>query len=640
MFHALTRRALLLILPFFALGAGTAVCAQQNIPAPRDVAFPGLIRLQVDASDLDHRVFHVKQQLPVRPGRLTLLFPRFLPGTHGPYGDVSRLAGLKMSSASQAVPWLRDTVDSHAFHVDVPHDATELELQFQFLSAVDKNSGRVVVTREMLNLQWHSVLLYPAGHHSSAIPVQASLRLPKGWTQASALPVASQGEQGTQFKPVSLETLVDSPVFAGAHVRRFELDAPGTAHPVVLNVVADEAAQLQVSDEHLQAHRKLVQQADRLFRSRHFTKYDFLLALSEHMGGIGLEHHESSENGVRPGYFKDWAKRVGDRELLPHEYVHSWNGKFRRPADLWTPNFNTPMQNSLLWLYEGQTQFWAHVLAARSGLVTPEQSRDRLAQVAASLEYRAGRTWRNLQDTTNEGTIGARGGNKDWRNWQRGVDYYDEATLIWLDADMLIRERSQGARSMDDFAHAFFGVQDGRVQPLPYTFDDVVATLNQVQPFDWRSFLRDRLDTHKAGAPLDGLARSGWKLAWAESPSEFEKNDDAEWRGDDFAYSLGLYLKRDGQVDGVMWDSPAYRVGLSKAVKVVAVNGVAYKGDRLQAAVTANKAGAAPIDLLTKEGDVYRTVRIDYRGGLRYPRLERVADAPERLDAGLLAARP
>ena len=631
-----------------ALSSGSPAWAQQTIPAPRDVPYPGVIRLQVDATDLDHRVFHVKQQLPVRPGRLTLLFPRFLPGTHGPYGDVGRLAGLKVAAAGKPLPWVRDTVDSYAFHLDVPQGASELEVQFQFLSAIDKDSGRVVVTREMLNLQWGSVVLYPAGHHSGAVQVQASLRLPPSWTQASALAVVPQGEKSNErgkdsvieFQPVSLETLVDSPVFAGAHVRRFELDPPATPNPVVLNLVADDATQLQVADEQVMAHRKLVEQADRLFRSRHFKRYDFLLALTERMGGIGLEHHESSENGVRPVYFKDWAKRPGGRDLLAHEYAHSWNGKFRRPADLWTPSFNVPMRNSLLWVYEGQTEFWGHVLATRSGLVTAEQTRDKLAQVAASLEYRAGRTWRNLQDTTNEGTLGARGRNKDWRHWQRGADYYDESTLIWLDADMLIRERSQGARSMDDFAHAFFGVQDGRVQPLTYTFDDVVNTLRQVQALDWRSFLRERLDSNAPGAPLDGLARSGWKLAWAESPSEFEKNDDAEWRGDDFAYSIGLYLKRTGQVDAVLWDSPAFQAGFSKALTLVAVNGVAYKGARMEAAITANKNGSAPLDLLVKEGDAYRTLRIDYRGGLRYPRLERIADAPERLDAGLLAARP
>ena len=640
MLHALARRALLSIPLTAALLASAASWAQQAIPAPRDLPYPGVIRVQVDATDLDHRLFHVKQHMPVSPGRLTLLFPRFLPGTHGPYGDVARLAGLKVLAAAKPLPWLRDTVDPYAFHVDVPQGVAELELQFQFLSAIDKDSGRVVMTREMLNLQWHSVLLYPAGHHSSAVQVQAGLRLPPGWVQASALSVARQGVDGIEFKPVSLETLVDSPVFAGAHTRRIELDATGSPNPVGMNLVADEPAQLQPTDEQVQAYRNLVQQADRLFRSRHFKKYDFLLALSERMGGIGLEHHESSENGLRATYFKDWAKRAGDRELLAHEYVHSWNGKFRRPADLWTPSFNVPMQDSLLWVYEGQTEFWGRVLAARSGLVTAEQTRDRLAQLAASLEYRGGRTWRNLQDTTNEPTLGARGRNKDWRSWQRGADYYDEAVLIWLDADMLIRERSQGTRSMDDFAQAFFGMQDGRVEPLTYSFDDVVNTLTQVQPFDWRRFLRDRLDSNGPGAPLDGLARSGWKLAWAETPSEFEKNDDSEWRGDDFAYSLGLYLKRTGQVDAVLWDSPAFRAGFSKAVQVVAVNGVAYKGARMEVAITANKTGAAPLDLLVKEGDTYRTLRIDYRGGLRYPRLERIAEAPERLDAGLLAPRP
>ena len=637
--HALRSLSVLLSV-VLALSSSTPCWAQLPIAEPRDLPYLGPIRLQVDATDLDHRVLQVKQQMPVQAGRLTLLFPRFLPGTHGPYGQVERLAGLKVFAAEKTLTWIRDRVDPFAFHMEVPPQVAELELQFQYLSAVDKNSGRVVMTREMLNLQWHSLLLYPAGHHSRAIQVQASVILPAGWSQASALRVARQSGAQTEFQLVSLETLVDSPLFAGAHMRRFELDPPGTPNPVALNLMADEASLLQPSEPQLQAHRNLVQQADRLFRSRHFKKYDFLLALSERLGGIGLEHHESSENAVRPSYFKDWAKRAGGRDLLPHEYVHSWNGKFRRPADLTTANFNLPMQNSLLWLYEGQTQFWGHVLAARSGLVNAEQTRDALAQVAATFEHRAGRTWRNLQDSTNEGTIGVRGWSKDWGNWQRGRDYYDEATLIWLDADMLIRERSQGSKSMDDFAQAFFGVHDGRVEPLIYTFDDVVDTLNQVLPFDWRGFLRQRLDSHHSGAPLDGLKRSGWQLAWAEAPSEFEKNDDAEWRGDNFAYSLGLFLKRDGQVDAVLWDSPAYQAGLSKALKVIAVNGLAYKGERLSAAVTANKTGAAPLDLLVKDGDSYRSLRIDYRGGLRYPRLERIAETPERLDAGLLAPRP
>ena len=610
------------------------------IPTAKDRAYAGTIVLDVDATDLDHRIFQVRQQMPVKPGPLTLFFPRWLPGTHGPTGSIDRLAGLKIRTVDQTVlPWQRDTTDPFAFHLTVPAGVTKLDLEFQHLSPVDGSGTRIVMTRDMLNLQWNSMLLYPAGYYSKHIIVAASVKLPSGWQQASALQVHRTGDKGIEFAPVSLEKLVDSPLFAGQNVRRVPLDPEGTRRPVVLNIVADSPEQLQASEEQLQAHKNLVLQADRLFGARHYERYNFLLALSERMSGIGLEHHESSENGVRPGYFKDWAKRIGSRELLPHEYVHSWNGKFRRPADLSTNTFNEPMRNSLLWLYEGQTQFWGKVLAARSGLVTPEQARDGLAQAAASLESRAGRTWRNLQDTTNEGTMGARRTGKDWNNWQRSADYYDESALIWLDADSLIREKSGGSKSMDDFATLFFGVEDGRVQPLPYTFEDIVITLNRVQAYDWASFLRTRLDSNGPGAPLEGLERAGWRLAYAEKPSEFARNDDREDRPEDFAYSLGLTLQKDGKVDSVQWGSPAFKAGLNIAVQVVAVNGRSFKAERLGDAITANKEGEAPLALLLKEGDLYRTVTVDYRGGLRYPRLERIANTPERLNAGLLAPR-
>lgn len=611
-----------------------------HIPSALDKPYLGPIRLQVDTTDLDHRLFQVREQLPVKPGPLTLYFPQFLPGTHGPYGEIERLAGLKMFVGERELPWLRDTVAPYAFHVEIPKGAGELSLQFQFLAPTAKDGSRPLITREMLNLQWNSTVLYPAGYYASAIQVEPSVRLPAGWQQASALRVLGQAAENTlRFQPVSLETLVDSPLFAGQHLKRIELDPPGSPRPVVLNLLADEAAQLQASEEQIQAHRQLVQQADRLFGARHFAKYDFLLALSDNLGGIGLEHHESSENGVKPNYFKDWAKRAGSRGLLPHEFVHSWNGKFRRPADLWTATYNEPMRDSLLWVYEGQTQYWGQLLATRSGLVSTEQARQNLANVAASYEYRAGRLWRSLQDTTNEGTMTRKGGSTDWKNWQRGADYYDEAALIWLDADTLIREASGGARSLDDFARAFFGVDDGRVQPLTYTFEDVVAALDKVQPHDWRGFLRSRLDSKSPGAPLDGLKRAGWQLTWADSESEFDKANDAEWKTDDFAYSLGLNLRRDGQVDSVMWGGPAFQAGMSRALQVLAVNGVAYKAERLAAAVTANKDGKAPIALLVKEGERYRTLQLDYRGGLRYPRLSRIEGTPERLDAGVYKPR-
>jgi predicted metalloprotease with PDZ domain len=620
--------------------AAPAPGVSSAVPAAQKRPYPGIVNVEVDATDLARKILRVRQTLPVKPGPLTLLYPRWLPGTHGPYGEASELAGLKVHAGERVLAWQRDTVDPYAFHLQVPAGVDTLALEFQYLSPTDKDGGRVVVTPQMLNVQWAAVVLYPAGYEVSGIPFSARLKLPPGWQAGTALRGQAQPDGWWQYEPVSLETLVDSPVFAGRHFRRVALDPAGAARPVVLNLVADTPQQLKASEAQLDAHRALVTQADKLFGARHFRHYDFLLSLSDTMGGIGLEHHESSENGVGPDYFKDWDKAAGPRDLLPHEYTHSWNGKFRRPADLWTPDYNTvPMRNSLLWLYEGQTQYWGRVLAARSGLVAPELARDGLAQAAAWAELRSGRAWRNLQDTTNEGTLGARGHHKAWRDWQRSVDYYDEATLIWLDADTLIREQSQGRRSLDDFARAFFGMEDGRVQPLTYTFDDIVKTLAAVWPHDWARFLRERLDTHER-APLDGLARSGWRLVYTEEQSENAKADEEHDKEADFRYSIGLSVstEEDAAIKGVRWHSPAFEAGVAPGARLLAVNGVAYKRERLAEAITAAKDGGAPIELLLRDGEQFRSVRIDYRGGLRYPKLQRIDGTPDRLSA-ILAPR-
>lgn len=604
--------------------------AAQPAAAVGTAAYPGTIVLRVDATDLDHKILQVRQTLPARPGPLQLYFPRWIPGTHAPSGDVTQLAGVQISALGRPLAWHRDPLDTHLLHTTVPAGAGALELSFQHLSPVVASSGRITVTRDLLNVQWNNLVLYPAGHAARAITVQPTLQLPAGWGYGSALrPVAQDGDT-VQFQPVSLETLVDSPVFAGRHVRRFALDPAGAPRPVALTLLADRADQLKAGDAQIEAHRELVRQADRLFGARHYAHYDFLLALSDTFGGIGLEHHQSSENGVKPTYFDDWAKRVGSRELLPHEYVHSWNGKFRRPADLTTPHFNLPMQNSLLWLYEGQTEYWGWVLAARSGLTTTAQARERLARNAATYEARSGRAWRSLQDTTND-AIMSRRRDKDWRSWQRSSgDYYGESLLMWLDADMLIREESGGAKSLDDFARAFFGLRDGETGPLTYRFDDIVAALNGVLPHDWAAFLRQRLDSHDA-PPLDGLARSGWKLVYGETPSDDARAAEAEDRAVDLSYSLGLTLAQDGKVSQVQWGGPAFDAGVAPGVLLLAVNQRAYKAEALKAAITANRDGSAPLELLLRDGDLFRSVRIDYRGGLRYPRLERVAGSEDRL---------
>jgi predicted metalloprotease with PDZ domain len=637
------RQALLLHLILgCVVGTGGIALAQAPVPlppeigAPRDTPYRGTIRLAVDATDVTRHIFRVKETIPVQGGALTLLYPKWLPGNHAPTGRIDALAGLVIEANGQRVEWVRDTVDVFAFHVEVPAGATALDLQFQFLSAGDGNEGRIVATPEMLNLQWNSVALYPAGHFVQRITVEPSLRLPDGWQFATALDIASADGVTTTFKPVSFETLVDSPVFAGRYVKRVDLDSSGPA-PVRLNVFADRADLLEAKPEHLDAHRALVTQAYRLFNSHHYDHYDFLLALSDRLGGIGLEHHRSSENGTVPTFFTEWDKNPDTRELLPHEFTHSWNGKFRRPADLSTANYNVPMRNSLLWVYEGQTQYWGYVLAARSGLVTKEQALDQLAITAAVYQHRKGREWKALQDTTNDPIIASRR-PIPWRSWQRSEDYYAEGELVWLDVDTLIRELSGGQKSLDDFARAFFGIDDGSWEPRTYTFDNVVATLNAVQPHDWVAFLRARLDRHD-GAPFDGLARGGYTLTYSDTASDYFKKMEARRKIADFSYSLGFVVGRENKLGDVLWDGPAYRAGLTAGTQLVAVDGISYDKDRLQAIIKAAKTDNAAIELLVKNGDRYTTVWIDYHEGLRYPHLTREANVPARLDE-ILAPRP
>jgi predicted metalloprotease with PDZ domain len=601
------------------------------IPAPQDVAYPGVIRLEVDATDIQRRIFRVRETVPVaRPGRLTLLFPQWLPGNHAPRGQIEKLGGLVVRGGGRTLPWTRDPADVYAFHVDVPAGVAEVQLEFQFLSATAPAQGRVVVTPEMLNLQWQSVVLYPAGHFARRIMVEPSLRLPPGWRYGVALDTDSFEGGLARFRPTTLETLVDSPMFAGRHFRQIDLD-PGARYPVRLNIVADTPDELEARPDQIEKHRELVRQSDRLFGARHFDRYEFLLAISDRLGSIGLEHHRSSENQVDTGYFTDWDGAVGDRDLLPHEYAHSWNGKFRRPADLWTPNYNVPMRGSLLWVYEGQDQYWGHVLGARSGMLSQKEAMEALASTAAAYENRVGRGWRQLQDTTQDPIIAARR-PQPWLSWQRSEDYYSEGLLIWLDADTLIRERSGGRRSLDDFARRFFGGESGTWTPVTYAFEDVVRTLNEVEPYDWARFLTERVRDVAPKAPLDGLARGGWRLAYADTPTDYWKAIESSGRNVNLTYSLGVVLNREGEVTAVQWDSPAFDAGLTVTTRIVAVNGVAYEAERLKKAITAARSGQ-PIQLLVRNGDHFQTVSIAYRGGLRYPRLERIEGAPDRISA-------
>ena len=544
------------------------------IPAPRDIPYPGVIKLEVDATDTVRRIVRVKQVIPIaEPGRVTLLYPAWLPGNHAPRGPIEKVAGLSVKADGRPVAWRRDTVDVYAFHVDPPAGARQLEVEFQFLSPTAPNQGRVVVTPEMMNLQWNALALYPAGWFTRRIAFETTLKLPPGWSYAAALDAAQAQENLIRFQPVDFETLVDSPLFAGRYARLYDLD-PGGKIPVRLHVVADRPEELAATPAIVEIHRNLVRQADRLFGSRPFDRYEFLLAITDRLGSIGLEHHRSSENQVEPGYFIDWNSAQADRNLLPHEYAHAWVGKYRRPADLWTPDFNVPMRGQLLWVYEGQDQYWGYVLGGRSGFLSVAQSLEALASTAAVYETRAGRRWRAVEDTTQDPVINDRR-PQPWLSWQRSEDYYSEGQLVWLDADTLIRERSRGRRSLDDFARAFFGGKDGDRTPRAFTFDDVVAALNAVEPYDWAGFLKARLQDVAPRPPLDGLTRGGWKLVYAEAPTDYFRSVETFYKRTDLSYSLGLVVGREGEVTGVLWDSPAFDAGLTVSTRILAVDGFA-----------------------------------------------------------------
>lgn len=602
------------------------------IPAPQDRDYPGTIGIVADITDVDRRIIRVTQTVPVSAGHLVLQYPKFIPGNHADTGPIQLVSGVTVTGNGQRIEWVRDTVDPHAFHLDIPAGVTSIEVRFEWLTQPDNAVWRVVMTPEMVNLQWEKALLYPAGYAHSRITFQPSVRMPAGWQYGVALDTVSFADGLATFAPISLEHLADSPMFAGANFRRIDLD-PGGRSPVHLNLVGDTAASLAASDARIEQYRDLVDQADRLFGARHFDRYDFLLGLTSRMGGIGLEHHRSSENTASPTFFTGSNPDYGARTLLPHEFTHSWNGKFRRPSDEYVANLNIPTQNSLMWVYEGQTEYWGDVLGARSGLVTKEEAIANLAEVAGFYDQQRGREWRALQDTTNHNLLGYRTTNP-WPSWMRGTgDYYREALLIWLDADTLIREATNERKSLDDFAKGFFGIEDGVWEARPYTFDDVVAALNAVHPHDWTTFLRSRLDAvgPEARAPLDGIARAGYRLTYVDSLNEVEKRIQSGW-ANDFQYSLGFSLGANNRITGIRWGGPLFEQGIGAGWELVSIGNRTASAQALRRAVTAAKGTDRPLVMVIKRGDEFRTLSIPYHDGLRYPRLERIEGTPDRLD--------
>ncbi|MEI6235526.1 MAG: peptidase M61 [Planctomycetota bacterium] len=610
------------------------------IPAPRDVPFPGTIELRVDATDVQRRIFRVTETIPVaQSGQMTLLYPQWLPGVHGPKGAIDKLAGLKITIDGKPHQWVRDPQNVFAFHLTVPDGAKTIVAEFQYLSATAPEQGRVVMTDALLSLQWQAMSLYPAGYYARQIPIRATATYPDGWEACSAVRGKRTGATVT-YDLTDYEVLVDSPVLAGRYFKAVDLGGN-----VMLDIFADSQRELHPTPEQILAHTKLVSEAVALFGARHYDHYDFLLSISDTLGHIGLEHHRCSENGVSPGYFTRWAEGPGARNLLPHEFTHSWNGKFRRSELLWTPNYNVPMQDNLLWVYEGQTQFWGYVLGARSGLYSKQQTLDALAMIASNLDLVVGRKWRPLEDTTHESIISGRT-KQAWKSWQRAEDYYNEGLLMWLEVDGLIRKQTTGVKGMDDFAKSFFGINDGDFGEVTYNRRTVIDILNGLAPnapidyapIDWEKFFNEHADNVTTEAPKNGLTLGGYKLVYTEVPSSASRSIEARIKGVDQADGIGLEIKSDGDIMNIIWDSPAFKAGLTNAMKVLAVNGTEFTSEAFKEAITAAKTTKKPLTLLIKDVHAYRTVAIEYFDGLRYPHLEKVGVGEGSLDL-LLKAR-
>ncbi len=569
---------------------------------------------------------------------MVLLYPQWIPGNHSPTGPISKLGGIITTVDGKRAQWVRDQVNVYAFHIPLTPGAQTVGLDFQYLSPVKRAEGRIEISNEIADLAWNEVLMYPAGYFARQLPFDVSIKLPQGWKYATALETANASGQDVSFKTTPLNTLVDSPLYGGINYKRVDL-SPSPTDKVYLDVFADKPEQLEMTPDELEKHKRLAMEADKLYQSHHYDHYDFLLLLSDNVGGVGLEHHQSSEDGQGPDYFTVWEAGVGGRDLLGHEYTHCCVGKFRRPADLWTPNFNVPMRDDLLWVYEGMTQYWGNILTARAGMRTPEEARSIFALYAADFEASKGRDWRPLVDTTTQPTVSQRS-PVSWVSWQRPEDYYTEGALIWLDADTKIRELTNGQKSLDDFCKIFFGVYNGSYITDQYDLSDVVKALNTVVAFDWNGFLQERVYNLHPQVPEDGFTRGGYKLTYTDAPIPWLAKLEAKSGYAAYGFSLGFDIgsrrrgsaAANGTISSVYWGSPAFKAGITPDMELVSVDGQAYTPEVLKKAVIAAEKTSTPIELQFLRGDAYKVIALDYHGGLRIPHLERVADTPARFD--------
>jgi predicted metalloprotease with PDZ domain len=588
------------------------------------------VTISVDATTAPRKIFHATLHIPATPGDLTLYYPKWIPGEHAPDGPVTDLTGLFFKANGQTLKWRRHTLDGFTIHVEVPQGVSEVQADLDFLSPATFEGGFSAgssATAKLAVISWNQVLLYPKGYNSDDINYTASLKIPDRWKFGTPLPIASQSGNEIHFAPASLTTLVDSPVITGEFLKV----VPLAQDPLTeMDIAADSAAALEAPQEIWDHYKSLVEQAQKLFGAHHYRDYHFLYTLSDHVAHFGLEHHESDDSRVDERALVDVTSRKLSAGLLPHEYVHSWNGKYRRPADLATPDYQQAMQDDLLWVYEGLTNYLGFVLTARSGLLSADQDRDDLAVTAAALDHLPGRQWRNLQDTS-DAAPQLYFTPQAWYSWRRGTDFYNEDTLNWLWVDVIIRQQSKGKKSIDDFCHLFHGAPSTGPALKTYTFDDVVNTLNKVVAYDWRSFWIERLTNHGPGAPLGGIEGSGWKLIYDENPSEMLSGSAVMNRFVPAGFAIGLNLREDGGIIDTIEGEIAAKAGIGPGMKVVAVNSRRFMPEVLRDAIKAAKNGTATIDLLVENADYYTTYKLDYHGGEKYPHLVRDESKPDLL---------
>jgi predicted metalloprotease with PDZ domain len=591
------------------------------------------VTLSVDATEAPRKIFHAQLHIPATPGTLTLYYPKWIPGEHGPTGPITDLTGLKFTASGKPLKWRRDLLDGFTFHVEVPAGVNEVIADLDYASPASYEpgySGGMAATEKLYIVNWNTLLLYPAGYPSDQLTYTASLRLPARWKFGTSLHVSNQTGSDIHFAPVSLTMLIDGPVLAGEYMKVVPLSPAGDSTPAELDLAADSTPALDAPEEVWEHYRGLVKQAGRLFGARHYTDYHFLLTLSDHVAHFGLEHHESNDSRIDERSLIEEDGRKLTAGLLPHEYVHSWNGKYRRPGDLATPDYEQPMQTDLLWVYEGLTSYLGDMLSARSGERTPSSARDALAEIAADLDHRSGRVWRNLQDTA-DGVPTMQDAPHGWEDYRRGLDYYDEDVLTWLWADVIIRQQTKDAKSLDDFCKLFHGAPGGPPMVKPYTFDDVVNALNEVAAYDWRGFWTDRLSSHGPGAPLGGIEGSGWKLQYDEFPSELSRAENHDDKSLSAHYSVGLLANSEGVVRDTIEGMVAAKAGLGPGMKIIAVNGRKFSTDAWHDAIREAKTNTAPIELIVENTEYFRVVKLDYHGGEKYPHLVRDESKPDLL---------